>query len=54
MVRVTVKDGIVDFALNDKLFALEADEILDPDPNPVTPKLAATVMLVRDSRPGQT
>ncbi len=54
MVRVTVKDGIVDFALNDKLFALEADEILDPDPNPVTPKLAATVMLVRDSKPGQT
>lgn len=54
MLRVTVSDGVVDFALNDELFALEADEIMHPAPNPVTPKLAATVMLVRDSKPGQT
>lgn len=52
--RVTISDGVIECTPNAKMLELEGEHMAHPDPHPAQPKLAATVMLVRDSKPGQT
>lgn len=47
-------NGAIETIPNEKVLASIGDHIDNPIPDPPTPKLAATVMLVRDSKPGQT
>lgn len=51
--RVKIEDGVLESIPNEKLLELIRDHIENP-PEPVTPRFAATVMLVRNSQPGQT
>lgn len=52
--RVKVDGGVIESIPSGKLLAMIKNHVENPDPNPVTPRHAATVMLVRDSKPGQT
>lgn len=52
--RVNVSGGLVETVPNEKVLASIGHHIDQPDPNPPQPRFAATVMLVRDSKPGQT
>ena len=52
--RIDVTGNVIETTPNEKVLEALGDHIDHPDPNPPTPKLAATVMLVRDSKPGQT
>lgn len=52
--RVTISDGVIECMPNAKMLELEGEHMAHPDSHPAQPKLAATVMLVRDSKPGQT
>lgn len=52
--RVAPKDGFIETVPNKKLLALLEEHIKNPNPNPPEPKLASTVMLVRNSVSGQT
>ena len=51
---IRVNGSVIESSPNEKSLAA-AKELLDnPDFQPVSPRFAATVMLVRDSKPGQT
>lgn len=52
--RVTISNGVIESTPNAKMLELEGEHMAHPDPHPAQPKLAATVMLVRDSKPGRT
>lgn len=52
--RIDMSNGAIETIPNEKVLASIGDHIDNPIPDPPTPKLAATVMLVRDSKPGQT
>ncbi|MGN0301817.1 MAG: NUDIX hydrolase [Anaerotardibacter sp.] len=52
--RVAPKDGYIETVPNEKLLGLLGEHIKNPDPNPPEAKFASTVMLVRNSFPGQT
>lgn len=52
--RVKVDGGVIESIPNKKLLELIKGHIENPDSQPVQPRYAATVMLVRDSHPGQT
>lgn len=51
--RVKTEDEVLESIPNERLLELIQDHI-DHQTKPVTPRFAATVMLVRDSKPGQT
>ena len=53
-VRLEITDHVVEGVLDERMLALERDDLAHPPAVPVQPKLAATVMLVRDSQPGDT
>ncbi len=53
-VRLKITEHAVDGALDERMLALERHDLDHPPAIPVQPKLAATVMLVRDSKPGDT
>lgn len=52
--RVDMSGNVVETTPSEKVLEVIGDHIENPNPNPAEPKLAATVMLVRDSAPGQT
>lgn len=52
--RIDMSNGAIETIPNEKVLASIGDHIDNPIPDPPTPKLAATVMLVRDSKPSQT
>ena len=52
--RIDMSNGAIETIPNEKVLASIGDHIDNPIPDPPTPKLAATVMLVRDSKLGQT
>lgn len=54
MMRITVDGGIMEVIPNKKMLDLMEAHINNPDPHPATPRYASTVMLLRDSKPGQT
>lgn len=53
-VRLKITDHAVDGVLDERMLALEREDLAHPPAVPVEPRLAATVMLVRDSLPGDT
>jgi 8-oxo-dGTP pyrophosphatase MutT (NUDIX family) len=52
--RIDISNGAVETQPNAKVLETLGSHIDNPDPNPPVPKLASTVMLVRNSAPGQT
>lgn len=52
--RINMSENTIETIPNAKVLEAIEKHIDNPDPNPPAPKLAATVMLVRDSKDGQT
>lgn len=52
--RINISGGLIETTPNKKVLESIGDHIDHPNPNPATPRFAATVMLVRDSKTNPT
>ena len=52
--RINISGGLIETTPNKKVLESIGDHINNPNPNPATPRFAATVMLVRDSKVAPT
>lgn len=52
--RINISGGLIETTRNKKVLESIGDHIDHPNPNPATPRFAATVMLVRDSKTNPT
>lgn len=52
--RINISGGLIETTPNKKVLGSIGDHIDHPNPNPATPRFAATVMLVRDSKMNPT